>query len=227
MIWFEWQNFFHTYSTTLLCFLLTWDASWFALFCCSCLFACHTFLSFFLLVYVSACLSLGSDSAQKVGLQPCHVSLWLQGQYQTCPWRWQCKYCWNWKQILVRVDAYHILCKFSLIWAVLLKIVIKRESLFSHLAATKRPDWSLREEFVFLVYEFGSPWLDAYYITYTWLGCVYTETDIVLKPSSHRYDLYLTVIKGKVGPSFFILHPFVKQSWEEIILIGRNQVPLT
>lgn len=85
-----------------------------------CLSYLSFFLSFFflfplylltpLLVCVSACLSLGSDSAQKAGLQPCHVSLWLQGQYQTCPWRWQCKYCRSWGQILVRVDTYHILC---------------------------------------------------------------------------------------------------------------------
>lgn len=44
-----------------------------------------------LLVCLSTCMPLGSDSPQKAGLQPCHVSLWLQGQYQTCPWRWQCK----------------------------------------------------------------------------------------------------------------------------------------
>lgn len=73
------------------------------------------FLLTLLLVCVSACLSLGSDSAQKAGLQPCHVSLWLQGQYQTCPWRWQCKYCWSWRKTLVRVDAYHIYANFALI----------------------------------------------------------------------------------------------------------------
>lgn len=69
-----------------------------------------------LLVCVSACLSLGSDSAQKAGLQPCHVSLWLQGQYQTCPWRWQCKYCWNWRQTVVRVDAYHCYANLASFW---------------------------------------------------------------------------------------------------------------
>lgn len=58
------------------------------------------FLSFFFFYFLSMHLSVGSDSAQKVGLQPCHVSLWLQGQYQTCPWRWQCKYRWSWKQTL-------------------------------------------------------------------------------------------------------------------------------
>lgn len=37
---------------------------------------------------LSAWLTLGSDCAQKTGLQSCHVTLWLQGQYKTCPWRW-------------------------------------------------------------------------------------------------------------------------------------------
>lgn len=58
------------------------------------------FLSFFFFYFLSMHLSVGSDSAQKVGLQPCHVSVWLQGQYQTCPWRWQCKYRCSWKQTL-------------------------------------------------------------------------------------------------------------------------------
>lgn len=34
-----------------------------------------------LLVRLSTCMPSGSDSPQKAGLQPCHVSLWLQGQY--------------------------------------------------------------------------------------------------------------------------------------------------
>lgn len=99
------------------------------LICCSLLLlsVCPSYLSVFLslsfffplylltplLVCVSACLCLGSDSAQKAGLQPCHVSLWLQGQYQTCPWRWQCKYCWSWSHTLVRVDAYHCYANFA------------------------------------------------------------------------------------------------------------------
>lgn len=55
-------------------------------------------------VCLPAC--LGSDSAQKAGLQPRHVSLWLQGQYQTCPWGWQCKYRWSRSRshTLLRVD---------------------------------------------------------------------------------------------------------------------------
>lgn len=98
---------------------------WSALLCPS---ARHALLFFFfiflfplylltsLLVCVSACLSLGSDSAQKAGLQPCHVSLWLQGQYQTCPWRWQCKYCLSWRHTLVRVDANHCYANLAPFW---------------------------------------------------------------------------------------------------------------
>lgn len=156
VLWFEWHNLFHTCRARLICFLLTEAASWSALLCCSCLSACHTFsflfLSFFFLfplyllttslVCVSACLSLGSDSAQKAGLQPCHVSLWLQGQYQTCPWRWQCKYCWSWRQTLVRVGAYHCHANLDPFWLSLLKIVISWESQFY----PKRPDLSQKDK---------------------------------------------------------------------------------
>lgn len=36
-------------------------------------------------------LCLGAYSSQKAGLQPRHLPLWLQGQYQACPWWRECK----------------------------------------------------------------------------------------------------------------------------------------
>lgn len=39
------------------------------------------------------CVHVGSDSLQKGGLQPRHLTLGLQGQYQACSWWRECKYC--------------------------------------------------------------------------------------------------------------------------------------
>lgn len=76
---------------------------------------------------VSARLFLGSDSAQKAGLQPYHVSLWLQRQYQTCPWRWQCKYWSCWSHTVERVDSNFSVCSLS---AVILQKALKNNMPF-------------------------------------------------------------------------------------------------
>lgn len=39
------------------------------------------------------CVHVGSDSLQKGGLQPRHLTLGLQGQYEACSWWRECKYC--------------------------------------------------------------------------------------------------------------------------------------
>lgn len=39
------------------------------------------------------CVHIGSDSLQKGGLQPRHLTLGLQGQYEACSWWRECKYC--------------------------------------------------------------------------------------------------------------------------------------
>lgn len=39
------------------------------------------------------CVHVGSDSLQKGGLQPRHLTLGLQGQYEAYSWWRECKYC--------------------------------------------------------------------------------------------------------------------------------------